>query len=330
MIDYESSIFDKKTIRAIDNGTFRVAHEEFSLGEWATGLYDFFLQRSRENKFSFKSEFGEVHDDALIGDAENLSKAMMAIFELASVVIPQNRTILFRVEQLSDFAADYTFLRLVLRVSGQNVRKDAIDTMVLSSPITAGEDAAHLLSLTKKLLALMHGSLTLQVREGKDVTFTVAIPLYRHSFVSNENDGRSAMEDFKKFHLEKVRVLAGVESKLERDIILAVFERFNIKVDVGINGGEIYGKFMTLPPDTYKCIIMDTQLKNMTGFEVTEKIRKSDHPQADVIPIIGMADSSFTETVALAFEAGMNDCLSKPVNFKMLLKYLACLSTAKE
>ena len=329
MIDYESSIFDKKTIRAIDNGTFRIAHEEFSLSDWAADLYDFFLQRSRTHNFTFKSEFGEIYDNSLVGDSECLSKTMKAIFELASVVIPHNRTVLFRVEQLSDFAADYTFLRLLLRASGEKVRKDALDVIVLPSPIVAGEDAAHLLSLTKKLLGMMHGSLTLQVRENKDVTFTVAIPLYRHVYMNHEIEDKNNLDVWGKVGLEKIRILLGTDDKLDNNIIHSVMDSFGVRIDTAVDGGEVIGKFLALPPHTYDCILMDIRMKNVDGLEASRKIRDSSHPQAEDIPILGMAESSFAEEVAAAFESGMNDCLRKPLNFKLLLQFLVCLASAK-
>ena len=234
MIDYESKIFDYKTIRALEYGSFKVAHEDFLLSDWTSELYDYFLQRARSQNFQFKSEFGEILDNSVVGDAASLKRVMMALFELSAVVIPQNRVVTFRVEQLSDFAADYTFLRLVLRASGDTVRKDAVDALVIASPITAGEDAAHLLELAKKMLGIMHGSLTVQVREKQDITFTVAIPLYRHAYVNDTTKKINKLDTPECYDLSKLRVLVGVENQVEREIMVAVFERFHIKTDTAV------------------------------------------------------------------------------------------------
>ena len=254
---------------------------------------------------------------------------MMALFELSAVVIPQNRVVTFRVEQLSDFAADYTFLRLVLRASGDTVRKDAVDALVIASPITAGEDAAHLLELAKKMLGIMHGSLTVQVREKQDVTFTVAIPLYRHAYVNDTTKKINKLDTPECYDLSKLRVLVGVENQVEREIMVAVFERFHIKTDTAVNGGEVIGKFLTLPGNTYNCIIMDFQFADMTAAEVAKRIRGSSQVKATTIPILAMTDSSFPEAAAIVYENGMNDCLRKPIDFRMLLRYFICLVNEK-
>lgn len=329
MIDYESKIFDYKTIRALEYGSFKVAHEDFLLSDWTSELYDYFLQRARSQNFQFKSEFGEILDNSVVGDAASLKRVMMALFELSAVVIPQNRIVTFRVEQLSDFAADYTFLRLVLRASGDTVRKDAVDALVIASPITAGEDAAHLLELAKKMLGIMHGSLTVQVREKQDVTFTVAIPLYRHAYVNDTTKKINKLDTPECYDLSKLRVLVGVENQVEREIMVAVFERFHIKTDTAVNGGEVIGKFLTLPGNTYNCIITDFQFADMTAAEVAKRIRESSQVKATTIPILAMTDSSFPEAAAIVYENGMNDCLRKPIDFRMLLRYFICLVNEK-
>ena len=328
MIDYESKIFDYKTIRALEYGSFKVAHEDF-LSDWTSELYDYFLQRARSQNFQFKSEFGEILDNSVVGDAASLKRVMMALFELSAVVIPQNRIVTFRVEQLSDFAADYTFLRLVLRASGDTVRKDAVDALVIASPITAGEDAAHLLELAKKMLGIMHGSLTVQVREKQDITFTVAIPLYRHAYVNDTTKKINKLDTPECYDLSKLRVLVGVENQVEREIMVAVFERFHIKTDTAVNGGEVIGKFLTLPGNTYNCIITDFQFADMTAAEVAKRIRGSSQVKATTIPILAMTDSSFPEAAAIVYENGMNDCLRKPIDFRMLLRYFICLVNEK-
>lgn len=329
MIDYESKIFDYKTIRALEYGSFKVAHEDFLLSDWTSELYDYFLQRARSQNFQFKSEFGEILDNSVVGDAASLKRVMMALFELSAVVVPQNRIVTFRVEQLSDFAADYTFLRLVLRASGDTVRKDAVDALVIASPITAGEDAAHLLELAKKMLGIMHGSLTVQVREKQDITFTVAIPLYRHAYVNDTTKKINKLDTPECYDLSKLRVLVGVENQVEREIMVAVFERFHIKTDTAVNGGEVIGKFLTLPGNTYNCIITDFQFADMTAAEVAKRIRESSQVKATTIPILAMTDSSFPEAAAIVYENGMNDCLRKPIDFRMLLRYFICLVNEK-
>lgn len=329
MIDYESKIFDYKTIRALEYGSFKVAHEDFLLSDWTSELYDYFLQRARSQNFQFKSEFGEILDNSVVGDAASLKRVMMALFELSAVVIPQNRIVTFRVEQLSDFAADYTFLRLVLRASGDTVRKDAVDALVIASPITAGEDTAHLLELAKKMLGIMHGSLTVQVREKQDITFTVAIPLYRHAYVNDTTKKINKLDTPECYDLSKLRVLVGVENQVEREIMVAVFERFHIKTDTAVNGGEVIGKFLTLPGNTYNCIITDFQFADMTAAEVAKRIRGSSQVKATTIPILAMTDSSFPEAAAIVYENGMNDCLRKPIDFRMLLRYFICLVNEK-
>ena len=72
---------------------------------------------------------------------------------------------------------------------------------------------------------------------------------------------------------------------------------------------------------------MDIQMPIMDGYTAAREIRGSEHPQARDIPIIAVTANAFAEDVAKALRAGMNDHISKPINFenlkKLLQKYLA-------
>ena len=70
-------------------------------------------------------------------------------------------------------------------------------------------------------------------------------------------------------------------------------------------------------------VLMDIKMPVMDGLEATRQI-KAAHPE---LPVIALTANAFDSDRQLAFEAGCNDFLSKPVNaakcLEMIAKFLA-------
>ena len=67
---------------------------------------------------------------------------------------------------------------------------------------------------------------------------------------------------------------------------------------------------------------MDIQMPVMSGYDSTESIRASQHPEAKTIPIIAMTANAFDEDRKKALEYGMDGFLSKPIVIEELISTL--------
>ena len=70
----------------------------------------------------------------------------------------------------------------------------------------------------------------------------------------------------------------------------------------------------------FDMVLMDIKMPVMDGLEATKKIKAS-HPD---LPIIAVTANAFDSDRQLAFDAGCDDFLSKPISSE------ACLSTIKK
>jgi len=70
----------------------------------------------------------------------------------------------------------------------------------------------------------------------------------------------------------------------------------------------------------YDIVLMDIKMPVMDGLEATRKIKET-HPD---LPIVALTANAFDSDRQLAFDAGCNDFLSKPVSSD------ACLKTIKK
>jgi CheY-like chemotaxis protein len=67
---------------------------------------------------------------------------------------------------------------------------------------------------------------------------------------------------------------------------------------------------------------MDVQMPVLDGYGATQAIRRSGRVDAETIPIIAVTADVFTADVARVMACGMNDYLSKPIDFDKLLEKL--------
>ena len=116
-------------------------------------------------------------------------------------------------------------------------------------------------------------------------------------------------------------VLLAEDVSINREIVMALLEPLELKIDCACNGLEAVRMF-TGTPDRYDIIFMDVQMPEMDGYEATRQIRALDLPKAKTIPIIAMTANVFREDVQKCLDAGMNDHIGKPLDYNELLWHL--------
>ncbi|MDD3368766.1 MAG: transporter substrate-binding domain-containing protein [Lachnospiraceae bacterium] len=121
-----------------------------------------------------------------------------------------------------------------------------------------------------------------------------------------------------KLNLTGIRVLLAEDNVMNMEIATDILTRAGIVVEGVKDGKEALDTFENSTEGYYQAILMDIQMPVMDGYEATRQIRKGSHKESKTIPIIAMTANAFTEDVSAAFSAGMNDHISKPVNFDKL------------
>lgn len=109
----------------------------------------------------------------------------------------------------------------------------------------------------------------------------------------------------------KYHLLVVEDNAVNQKLAMRLLEKMGYHVDVASNGQEAVDCCMT---QRYDLVLMDCQMPVMDGFEATCAIRCI---PCDV-PILALTGSAMPEDRALCLSSGMNDCLSKPINFAQL------------
>ena len=178
------------------------------------------------------------------------------------------------------------------------------------------------MSITKKLVDNMGGTIEVDSVKGKETTFKITIPFkIAGPDVRINNNPKENKAD-----ISGMNILIAEDNELNMEIAEFILQNGNANVTKAWNGKEAVSIFENSVPGTFDVILMDIMMPVMDGYEAAKMIRASDRDDAAQIPIIAMTANAFTEDKLRARKAGMNDHISKPVSGEKLIRMLSELS----
>lgn len=185
------------------------------------------------------------------------------------------------------------------------------------------------LALTKSLVELMDGAITVTSEVGKGTIFTVKLPLQSLKKVSEELEMQTSVDDHRKvspfvpkprpFPLEKAdkRNLPQILLVEDNDDMRHYIKEHLInlyRIKEALNGEEGMQKAIADPPDL---IITDLMMPKMDGIELCKKLKTDIH--SSHVPIIMLTAKAGMENKIEGLETGADDYLTKPFEGKELL-----------
>ena len=175
------------------------------------------------------------------------------------------------------------------------------------------------MSIVKRLVEKMDGTIEVESEEGVGSCFTVTIPFdpaQKEDIYSEETDSEVC-------DISGVKVLLVEDNDLNMEIAETFLTDAGAVVTKAYNGQQAVYLFSENPPDKFDLILMDVMMPVMNGYEATRKIRSLDRPDAGKIPIIAMTANAFVEDVRESKEAGMNEHISKPLDIGKVISTIS-------
>lgn len=168
--------------------------------------------------------------------------------------------------------------------------------------------------IVKKLVDLMHGTISIESEEGKGTTVVVNLP-HRYIIEKEEVD---VVED-KEIDLTGKHILLVEDNDLNAEIAQTLLEDKGLKVIRAKDGLEAITIVKENAVDCFDCILMDIQMPRMNGFEACKVIRSLPNNRSQ-LPIIALTANAFEEDRQDCLEAGMSEHVAKPIEIQSLLQ----------
>lgn len=178
------------------------------------------------------------------------------------------------------------------------------------------------LSIVYNLVRMMGGSISVKSRKRRGTSFTVLLPLEVQLDMDDGLDVREKRESWRQARLRGKRVLLVEDNEINMEIAKTLLEAGGLLVDTAADGLQALRKAAKAEPYRYYAILMDIRMPRLDGLEAARTIRKLPRDDAKTVPIIAMTANAFEEDRSLAYEAGMNGYLTKPVDPQLLFDEL--------
>ena len=174
------------------------------------------------------------------------------------------------------------------------------------------------MSISKKLVEKMGGTITFESEEGAGTTFVIRVPFK----IDLDVDKSKEQKDLSEKTIKGLHILLAEDNELNMEIAEFMFQNEGAEVTKAWNGLEAVEIFEKSRPGGFDVILMDIMMPVMNGYNATKRIRSMDREDAKEIPIIAMTANAFTEDRIRAKEAGMDEHISKPVDGNLLVKVI--------
>ncbi|KHK03638.1 ATP-binding protein [Desulfovibrio sp. TomC] len=183
-----------------------------------------------------------------------------------------------------------------------------------NSSYTRAQQGAGLgLTISKRLVELMHGSLAIDSEEGRGTTVYLMLPLGLPREPQAIPAGPVPLVGEKPRPVQPPQILLAEDDAVNALAARKLLERSGFCVTTVQNGAEAVA---AVAGRTFACVLLDVQMPVMDGLEATRRIR--DLPGGGV-PILAMTAHAMVGDRERCLAAGMDDYVVKPVDARELL-----------
>ncbi len=232
-----------------------------------------------------------------------------------------------RVQMIARFLEDPRSLQIEVSDTGIGIAREHQD--ILFQPFTQADTTSTRkyggtglgLTITKRLVEMLGGTISFESELNKGTTFRVTIPVGL-----SQNTGKPAAASLEMSHSLDDKPLLGHHVLVvdDREEICNLLTRYITeaggRADVASGGqAAIDAIGAAEQTDRFDAVILDIQMPGMDGYEVTRRLRAGGLRT----PIIALTAGAMVGDREKCLQAGMDDYLTKPIDRPALLRLVA-------
>ena len=289
-------------------------------------LVELFEDEAKRKNITYHFRMNVEHGHVLT-DITKVEEILVNILSNAIKYTPDGGSVIVNVDELPCDEPGYMIVRTCVRDTGIGMSKEYLtkifEAFTREQNTTKSKIAGTGLgmSIVKKYVDLLGGTIEVESELGKGSTFTVTLKhkiadesYYEKKYAENPVTGSEILEGRK--------ILLAEDNDLNAEIAEAILERAGLNIERVEDGIQCVNRITEMPAGTYDMILMDIQMPNMNGYKATQAIRHLSDKDKACIPIVAMTANAFEEDKRDAIAAGMNGHIAKPIQVEKLLSIL--------
>lgn len=196
------------------------------------------------------------------------------------------------------------------------------------------------LTISKEIVELMGGEISVESKEAVGSKFTLKIPISLSQLKERTrpvSDYKKNYSNFSKAHLTEYknqeahqnnenessmgyRILLVEDNLINQKVASMMLKSKGHSVVISENGALAVERFRK---EKFDLILMGCQMPVMDGYEATRRIRKIEiDNEMRATPIIAMTANAFKKAKEECFESGMDEFVTKPVRIESLIEII--------
>ena len=261
----------------------------------------------------------DVVNEDIITDKLRLNQVFLNILSNAIKFTPNGGTISFSVIEKASPIPDHAVFEFRIRDTGIGMSKEYQKTIFeaftreKTSTVSGIQGTGLGMAITKSIVDMMGGTISVSSEEGKGTEFIVTIPCLLNGSIENQDEIPE---------LQGLRVLVVDDDTDTCLSVCSMLRSIGMRPDWTSQGKEsvIRAKEAMKQSDAFSAYIIDWQIPDMNGVEVARQVRSL---IGDSAPIIILTAYDWSDIETEAREAGVTAFCSKPIFLSELRKVLA-------
>ncbi|MEM9555636.1 MAG: ATP-binding protein [Acidobacteriota bacterium] len=164
------------------------------------------------------------------------------------------------------------------------------------------------LTICRRLVQLLGGSIDVSSTPGEGSTFRVVLPFALGQ--PEESDDRDEPVDGEEVTVGRGRVLLVEDNEVNRIVALAALDRLGVEAEAVGDGRAALER---LAHEEFDLVLMDVQMPSLDGLEATRRLRALEAESHRNVPVVALTAHAYESDRLRCLAAGMNDYLAKPV-----------------
>jgi CheY-like chemotaxis protein len=326
-----SIINDILDLSKIESGKMEIVEVDYDVRELLTDIENMVAMRAEEKNLALRVEVDEQIPCILHGDEMRIKQCATNLLSNAVKYTPKG-SITMKMDKTDN--ADGTInLWFSVTDTGIGIKEEELGKLFESfmrldiNKNRNVEGTGLGLNITKRLVGMMGGNLTVEsvYGEGSSFSFVLVQKVVDPTPIGDYRKAQKKLQETlatnrKSFTAPDAAVLSVDDNKVNLAVVKGLLKKLKIQCDSALSGAECIE--MASKKD-YDIILLDHMMPEMDGIETLQKLRQSEQWKKHQPAVIALTANAVVGAREEYLNAGFTDYLSKPIDSSQLDELLA-------